>query len=128
MVVVPKANGGVCITTDLSKVNRYCRGPMSFAATEDAFCFQGDRALQGVNKLHQGMDNILLHNKVYISHFQCVNEVLSSFRQHGITLNAEKFFVAASKAVFCGYKLSRNGIEADPEKVWSIAEFPTPGT
>ncbi|XP_037779411.1 uncharacterized protein LOC119575951 [Penaeus monodon] len=126
MVVVPKVNGGVRITTDLSKLNRYCRGPMGFAATGDAFCLRGDRALQGVTNCIKVVDDILLHDEDYISHLQRVNEVLSRCRQHGITLNAEKFIVAASEASFCGYKLSRYGIEADPEKVRAITEFPTP--
>ncbi|XP_037804919.1 uncharacterized protein LOC119599258 [Penaeus monodon] len=126
MVVVPKVNGGVRITTDLSKLNRYCRGPMGFAATGNAFCLRGDRALQGVTNCIKVVDDILLHDEDYISHLQCVNEVLSRCRQHGMTLNAEKFIVAASEASFCGYKLSRYGIEADPEKVRAITEFPTP--
>ncbi|XP_037781117.1 uncharacterized protein LOC119577617 [Penaeus monodon] len=125
MVVVPKVNGGVLITTDLSKLNRYCRGPMGFAATGDAFCLRGDRALQGVTNCIKVVDDILLHDEDYISHLQRVNEVLSRCHQHGTTLNAE-FIVAASEASFCGYKLSRYGIEADPEKVRAITEFPTP--
>ncbi|XP_063591351.1 uncharacterized protein LOC134768457 [Penaeus indicus] len=184
MVVVPKANGGVRITTDLSKLNkqvsrpahpsptpftairsispqskffttvdalcgywqlplheddqhlttfitpygrfRYCCGPMGFAATGDAFCLRGDKALQGVTNCIKVVDDILLHDEDYLSHLQRVNEVLSRCRHHGITLNAEKFIVAASETSFCGYKLSNNGIEADPEKVKAIAEFPTP--
>ncbi|XP_037784643.1 uncharacterized protein LOC119580605 [Penaeus monodon] len=95
MVVVPKVNGGVRITTDLSKTQQVLSG---FAATGDAFCLRGDRALQGVTNCIKVVDDILLHDEDYISQ----------------TSN------------FCGYKLSRYGIEADPEKVRAITEFPTP--
>ena len=184
MVVVPKANGGVRITTDLSKLNsqvsrpahpsptpfaairrvpprakyfstidalcgfwqiplteedqplttfitpygrfRYLRGPMGFSATGDAFCRRGDLALQGVMQCVKVVDDILLYDEDYMEHLRRVNDVLTRCRAHGITLNAEKFVLAAPKVLFCGYELSSEGIAADPEKVRAITDFAKP--
>ena len=184
MVVVAKANGGVRITTDLSRLNsqvsrpahpsptpfaairrvspqakhfttidalcgfwqiplaeedqplttfitpygrfRYLRGPMGFAATGDAFCRRGDLALQGVMQCVKVVDDILLYDEDYMAHLRRVNEVLAKCRAHGITLNAEKFVLAAPKVLFCGYELSQDGIAADPDKVRAIKDFAKP--
>ena len=163
MVVVAKANGGVRITTDLSKLNsqvsrpshpspsprpqaqyhhkrlmllttfitpcgcfRYVRGPMGFAATEDAFCRRGDLAPQGVLQCIKVVDDILLYDEDYTKHLCRVNEVHARCRAHGITLNAEKFVLAAPKVRFCCYQLSHDGIAADPEKVLAIRDFAKP--
>ena len=116
------------LTTFITPYGRfmYCRGPMGFAATGDAFCLRGDKALQGMMNCIKVVDDILLHDEDYLSHLRRVDEVLSRCRLHGITLNADKFVVAASEMSFCGYRLSRDGIAADPEKVRAIVEFPTP--
>lgn len=184
LVAVAKPNGGVRITTDLSKLNsqvsrpahpsptpfatirsvdpkarwyttvdalcgywqielaeedqplttfitpygryRYCRGPMGFVATGDAFCLRGDMALQGMTNLVKVVDDILLYDEDYLTHLHRVHEVLSRCRKHGITLNADKFTLAAPQVSFCGYVLSAEGIAADPEKIKAIIDFATP--
>lgn len=184
MVAVAKPNGGIRITTDLSKLNkqvsrpthpsptpfaairsvtpkarffstvdalcgywqiplaeedqhlttfitpygrfRYLRGPMGFSATGDAFCLRGDKALQGVMNCVKVVDDILLYDEDYLTHLQRLDNVLSKCRTYGITLNADKFVLAAPTVTFCGYQLSKDGVAADPEKVRAIAEFATP--
>ena len=95
---------------------RYLRGPMGFAATGDSFCRQGDLALQGVLQCVKVVDDILLYDEDYMAHLCRTNLILARCRAHGITLNAEKFVLAAPKVRFCGYQLSSDGIAADPEK------------
>ncbi|XP_050706255.1 uncharacterized protein LOC126991577 [Eriocheir sinensis] len=99
---------------------------MGFAATGDAFCLRGDTALQGVTNRVKVVDDVLLSDKDFLTHLRSIDEVLSRCRTHGITLNAEKFVVAAPAVSFCGYRLSGDGIAADPEKVRAIADFATP--
>ncbi|XP_066981047.1 uncharacterized protein [Macrobrachium rosenbergii] len=52
--------------------------------------------------------------------------MLTRCRKFGITLNKDKFVVAAPTVNFCGYTLSGEGISADQEKVSAIRDFPTP--
>ena len=99
---------------------------MGFAATGDAFCLRGDIALQGLTNCVKVVDDILLYDEDYFDHLCHIHDTLSRCRRHGITLNADKFNLAQSSVSFCGYKLSGDGIEADPEKVWAIKELSTP--
>ena len=62
----------------------------------------------------------------YETHLQHVHAALVRCREHGITLNRDKFELAAPSVNFCNYKLMQNGIAADSGKVRVIADFPTP--
>ncbi|XP_064116655.1 uncharacterized protein K02A2.6-like [Macrobrachium nipponense] len=116
------------LTTFITPYGRFqhCRGPMGFSATSDANCLRGDMALQGVPNCVKVVDDILLSDEDLPSHLQHVHQMLTRCRQYGITLNKEKFTVAAPKVNFCGYVLSSDGIAADPDKVSAIRDFPTP--
>ncbi|KAK8372675.1 hypothetical protein O3P69_002243 [Scylla paramamosain] len=89
---------------------------MGFVATGDEFCRRGDAALDGVQQCAKVVDDILLWDEDYETHIRRVYEVLVRCRTHGITINAEKFVLAAPDVTFCGFKLSREGIAADEEK------------
>ncbi|XP_050709713.1 uncharacterized protein LOC126994436 [Eriocheir sinensis] len=116
------------LTTFITPYGRYkyLRGPMGFAATGDAFCLRGDMALQGVPNCVKVVDDVLVYGEDYLQHLHHVNTVLARCRASGITLNAEKFILAAPAVKLCGFVLSANGIDADPEKVRAITDFPTP--
>ncbi|XP_068230979.1 uncharacterized protein [Palaemon carinicauda] len=116
------------LTTFITPYGRFihCRGPMGFAATGDAFCLRGDMALQGVQNCVKVIDDLLLYDEDYVTHLQRIHEVLTRCRKFGITLNKDKFVVAAPSVNFCGYTLSGDGISADHQKVSAIKDFPTP--
>ena len=105
---------------------KYCRGPLGFAATGDAFCLRGDIALQGLTNCVKVVDDILLYDEDYFDRLCRIHDALSRCHRHGITLKTGKFNLAQSSVSFCGYKLSGDGIEADREKVCAIKEFTTP--
>ncbi|MFV0366579.1 MAG: RNase H-like domain-containing protein [Mangrovibacterium sp.] len=116
------------LTTFITPYGRYyyCRGPMGFAATGDAYCYRGDLALQGLTKCVKVVDDVLLFDDDLLSHYKRIQELLTRCRSHGITLNRDKFIVAATKVNFCGYTLSDKGIAADPDRVAALRDFPTP--
>ncbi|ROT72287.1 hypothetical protein C7M84_009327 [Penaeus vannamei] len=99
---------------------------MGFAATGDAYCLRGDLALQGITNCVKVVDDILLFDSDLPTHLRRVFQMLSRCRAHGITLNKDKFMVAATNVSFCGYNISPEGIAADPEKVAAIRDYPTP--
>ena len=99
---------------------------MGFSATGDAFYLRGDMALQGIPICVKVMDDILLHDEDYLAHLQRVDAVLTRCRRNGITLNADKFTLAAPTVSFYGYVLSEEDVAAYPRKVKAIAEFSTP--
>ncbi|ROT64663.1 hypothetical protein C7M84_017381 [Penaeus vannamei] len=112
------------VTTFITPHRRYyhCRGPMGFAATGDAYCLRGDLALQGITNCVKVVDDILLFDSDLPTHRR-VFQMLSRSRAHGITLNKDKFMVAATKVSFCGYNIPPEGIAADPEKVAAILSY-----
>ncbi|XP_068232027.1 uncharacterized protein [Palaemon carinicauda] len=116
------AEGDRHLTTFITPYGSFihCRGPIGFAATRDAFCLRGDKALQGVQNCVKVIDNLLLYDEDYVTHLYCIHEGLTRCRKFGITLNKDKF------VVFCGYTLSGDGISADHQKVSAIKDFPTP--
>ena len=99
---------------------------MGFVATGDEFCRHGDVVLNGVQQCAKVVDDILLWDEDYRAHLQCVYEVLVRCHAHSIIINSEKLMLAVSKVSFCGFKLSKDGIAADEDKVCAIAEFPKP--
>ena len=105
---------------------RHCRGPMGFAATGDAFCLRGDMALQGITNCVKVVDDILLFDEDLPTHLRRINQMLTRCREYGITLNRDKFVVAAPTVNFCGYSLHADGISADPDKISAISDFPKP--
>ena len=116
------------LTTFITPYGRFqhCRGPMGFAATGDAFCLRGDMALQGIENCTKVVDDVLLYDEDFLTHLQRTYDVLMRCRESGITLNRDKFVVAAPSVTFCGYTLSEQGISADQGKVSAIRDFPTP--
>ncbi|XP_045105438.1 uncharacterized protein LOC123500957, partial [Portunus trituberculatus] len=127
---IPLHEDDQALTTFITPYGRfkYLRGPMVFAATGDAFCLRGDIALQGVPQCVKVVDDILVYDEDYFTHLRHVNDILARCRAHDITLNAKKFVLAAPSVSFCGYRLSHDGIAADPDKVRAITEFATPAT
>ncbi|XP_066956306.1 uncharacterized protein [Macrobrachium rosenbergii] len=99
---------------------------MGFTATGDAFCLQGDMALQGVKNCVKVIDNILLQDEDYHTHLQYSYKMLTRCHKFEITLNKDKFVVPAPTMNFCGCTLSGDGFLADQEKVSAIRDFPTP--
>ncbi|ROT76681.1 hypothetical protein C7M84_004715 [Penaeus vannamei] len=106
------------LTTFITPHGRYyhCRGPMGFAATGDAYCLRGDLALQGITNCVKVVDDILLFDSDLPTHLRRVFQMLSRCRAHGITLNKDKFMVAAT---------NRASLQT-LKKVAAIRDYPTP--
>ena len=69
--------------------------------------------------------DVLVHDRGLLTHHR-VNTIFTRCQENNITLNADKFVLAAPVVKFCGFMLSSEGISADPERVRAIADFPTP--
>ncbi|KAG0725211.1 Transposon Tf2-6 polyprotein [Chionoecetes opilio] len=99
---------------------------MGFSATGDAYCLRGDLALQGVDNCVKVVDDILLFDDDFPTHLQRIHQMPTRCRKYGITLNKDKFVVAAPSVSFCGYNLSAEGVAADEDRVSAIRDFATP--
>lgn len=59
-----------------------------------------DIVLQGMTNCIKVVDDILLRDEDYLTHLHHISEVLSRCRMHSITLDAEKFVLAAPAVPF----------------------------
>jgi len=73
---------------------------MGFSATGDAFCLRGDMALQGITNCVKVVDDILLFDEDFPTHLRRIHQMLTRCREYGITLNRDKFVVAAPSVNF----------------------------
>uniref|UniRef100_UPI00358E07DA uncharacterized protein n=1 Tax=Myxine glutinosa TaxID=7769 RepID=UPI00358E07DA len=69
---------------------------------------------------------MLTYGPTFNEHVQQVRNVLLRCREHGITLNPQKFHFAQDSVKFCGSIINRDGVASDPGKLSAIADFPTP--
>ena len=104
---------------------RYRVCPMGLISSSDEFNRRVDTALDGLD-VPKVMDDFLLADSDHKEHMRRIYDVLVRCRQHGITLNADKFFCAMPSAKFVGYVLSQEGKTPSEEKVNAIKDFPTP--
>jgi len=72
------------------------------------------------------VDDMLAEDDNVATAYSAAKALLSTCREHRITLGREKFKFAVNRAEFAGYIVSDQGISADPNKVKAIADYPTP--
>ena len=107
---------------------KFLRVPMGLVSTGYEYCRRGDIALQGLENFDKVVDDILVYSETLEEHERHLRALLDldRCREHGITLNAQKFCCAAAEVPFCGVTLSSAGKQVHYDKVAAIAEFPPP--
>ncbi|CAB4064044.1 unnamed protein product [Lepeophtheirus salmonis] len=86
----------------------------------------GDEALAGIDNMEKVVDDIILYDSSMHLHEQIVRKLLDHCRDTGITLNPKKFHYGQTEAKLAGFRVTSQSIQADPEKIKAIAQFPTP--
>ncbi|KAL0554647.1 hypothetical protein IC582_008573 [Cucumis melo] len=71
-------------------------------------------------------DDILVYSKNEDDHVVHLGKVLSSLREHSLHANKKKCSFAQLKVEYLGHIISGKGVEVDPKKIRSIADWPTP--
>jgi len=72
------------------------------------------------------LDDILIFSKTSDEHLECLVTVFDRFDRYGLKLKPSKCSLFQRKVPFLGHVVSGHGIECDPDKVASIAMWPTP--
>ena len=116
------------LTTFITPWGRYkfLRAPMGLSISGDEYNRRGDEALHGVTNTVKIVDDILTYDEDYQEHLTNVWKVLSKCKEHGITLNPDKFHFAKDEVDYCGYHLSTEGFTPESSKVNAIIKFKTP--
>ena len=105
---------------------RYRRAPMGFISTGDSYNYQGDLAIDGLERTIKVVDDVLIASRTREEHLRDVKAFLDRCLEHGITLNLKKLKFCQESVKFAGFVLSGEGISADPKKICAITEFPKP--
>lgn len=72
------------------------------------------------------IDDFIVATGSFDEHVAILGGVAEKLRQAGLQISADKSRFCMSKLVFLGYVISENGIQADPERIQPIVEYPQP--
>jgi len=72
------------------------------------------------------LDDILVFSKTFEEHLVWLATVFNRLDRYGLKLKPSKCSLFQRKVSFLGHIVSGHGIECDPDKVASIATWPTP--
>ena len=116
------------LTTFLTPWGRYLflRSPMGLSSTVDEYCRRGDIAIAGLSNVEEVMDDVIVFDDNFDQCVDRVRALLLRCKEHGITLNPDKFKFAEKEVKFVGFTINAQGVSTDPDKLKAIAEFPIP--
>lgn len=72
------------------------------------------------------IDDILIASRSFVEHLEHIEKLLIKLEQAGFTLSLKKSKFFREEVSFLGFKLSAEGIRADPERLSVISDFPCP--
>jgi hypothetical protein len=72
------------------------------------------------------LDDIIVHGKTFGDELIRLRTVLQKLREAGLKLKAKKCHFFQKEVGFLGHVVSEQGIQTDPEKIKSVAEWKTP--
>ncbi|PIK47551.1 hypothetical protein BSL78_15569 [Apostichopus japonicus] len=72
------------------------------------------------------IDDIIIYARTLEEHMSRLNEVMTRLREAGLRLKPSKCELIRRKVNYLGFVVSNQGVEADPEKVGVVANWPTP--
>lgn len=74
------------------------------------------------------IDDVIIVSETFEQHLSLLERVLEKLRSANLTINLQKSQFFRDKLKYLGYIVDINGLQADPEKVESITNYPTPST
>lgn len=105
---------------------RYCRAPMGFLASQDAYTHRYDAIVAGFQRTTKCVDDMLLWDTDIEPHWWRIIDYLTWVGKHGIILNPNKFQFSNQEVDFAGFRITRNEIRPLPKYLDAIKNFPRP--
>ena len=66
------------------------------------------------------LDDIIIANKEFDKHLASIRNVFDRLKEHNLKIKLSKCTFAASKLLWLGMLISKEGIRPDPEKISTI--------
>ncbi|CAH8466172.1 unnamed protein product [Dicrocoelium dendriticum] len=106
----------------------YLRMPFGLsnaAQTFQRFIHEVTRGLEGV---YPYLDDILIASSSDEEHLRHLDALFQRLTQHGVTVNPDKCELGQSSIDFLGHRISASGIEALPDKIQALKDYPAPSS
>lgn len=98
---------------------RHCFGPSDLAT-----CYEQD--LQGIPKTHATQDDKLVSGSIDQEHMKSLSEALKRLRSYRLKANLQKCSFFQDCIVYCGYKISIEGLRKTKENIRAVLDAPAP--
>ncbi|KAK3885060.1 hypothetical protein Pcinc_010714 [Petrolisthes cinctipes] len=105
---------------------RYCRAPMGFLASQDAYTQRYDTIITDVPRKTKCVDDTIMWDTDLKEHWWRVIDYLELVGRNGVILNPAKFQFASTEAEFAGFQITKTGVKPLPKYLNAIATFPRP--
>ena len=108
----------------------YNRMPFGLSNAPATYQRLMEKCLEGLhlNNCLIYLDDVIIFSKTYEEHLEHLESVFHRLQECGLKLSPKKCKFFKRKVRYVGYIVSESGIEADPEKVDKIQNWPTPTT
>lgn len=104
----------------------YNRLPFGISSSPAIWQKTMDTILQGVPGVQCNQDDMILTGKSDEEHYKNLHKVLHRLQQYGIKANLDKCKFFQEEIVFCGIKITKNGIHKTDDKIQAIIMAPPP--
>ena len=107
----------------LYEYNRMVQGAKTSAST-----FQ--RCMENILRpmLYEGcvafLDDVIIYSRTASEHLQLLDRALKLMRDAGLKIHPGKCTFMSTEVVYLGHVISHNGVEANPEKIRSVRDWP----
>eukprot|EP00795_Rhopilema_esculentum_P017626 gene17626-9267_t len=105
---------------------RFKRMPFGILSASEVLQKKAFQILGDTNNMHIVADEMLIVGDTEKEHDECLLAVLERAKLNNIKFNERDLQVKKKEVVYCGTKLSVDGIQADPSKAEAIQKIPDP--
>ncbi|GFO22207.1 hypothetical protein k02a2.6-like [Plakobranchus ocellatus] len=85
-----------------------------------------DQMLQGLKGVQCNQDDMTISGKDHYEHLENLRPVLSRLHVHGLKANLEKCQFLRDEVIFCGIKISKEGLHKTSDKIAAVFNAPIP--
>ena len=125
LALAENSKDATAFITELGRY-RYCRAPMGFHASGDAYTKRFDEITSGFERVARCVDDSLLWDTSIEDSFWHTFEYLKHCSSHGIVFNEDKFIFAEETIEFAGFELTPEGYRPPARVLDAIQSFPVP--
>ena len=105
---------------------QYKRLPMGLKDLASSFQRCVDRALQGIPKVGNFVDDVFVGGRNQEEHDRNLDSLLAALSKHNFRINLEKCEFSKSEVTFLGHIIGCSGVRPNPRRVDAIVDAPAP--